>query len=178
MRVVQPARVWLSDTALAGMQAEAARYDPDETGGMLLGWEDPDKQELVIAQTLGPGPNADHRRVTFRPDADWQQHELERIYLATDGKLTFLGDWHVHPAGGLGLSRRDRKTMAKVAVTEEARCPHPVTVLLAGEPEGTYQLGAWVWSPRTWPWVYGQVTEIPLCVWTTDETDRFWEHLS
>lgn len=172
---MQPARVWLTDTALSAMEAEAERADPDETGGMLLGWDNPDMEEFVIAVVLGPGPGADHRRTTFRPDAEWQQVELERLYLATDGKLTFLGDWHVHPAGGFGLSRRDRKTMAMVAVTEDARCPHPITVLLAGTPNSSYRRGAWVWSSRPWPRIYGQVTEVPLYVWGTGSADRFWE---
>lgn len=140
---MRPARVWLTDTALSAMETEAERTHPDETGGMLLGWDNPDREEFVIASALGPGPKAEHRRTTFRPDARWQQGELERMYIATDGKVTFLGDWHVHPCGGLGLSRRDRKTMAKVAASAEARTPHPITVLLAGAPGGTYQRGVW-----------------------------------
>lgn len=95
--------------------------------------------------------------------------------MATDGKLTFLGDWHVHPEGGLGLSRRDRKTMAKVATCSDARCPHPITILLAGPDDELYRMGAWTWSPRPWPRIYGEAVPVSLSLWEPSPRQRFWE---
>ncbi len=140
---------------------------------MLLGWDDPGRKQVVVATLLGPGPRAEHNRATFRPDGTWQQAQLDQIYPRTDGKLTFLGDWHVHPAGGLGISRRDRKTMALVALSRDARCPHPI--LLAASTDGSFRTGAWTWSPRRWPRLYGDAVRLDLSVWEPAAAERFWD---
>lgn len=64
--------LWLSDAVWDDMVAEAGRAAPDETGGMLLGWENPDRDEIVVSAIVGPGPRATHSRLRFRPDAEWQ----------------------------------------------------------------------------------------------------------
>lgn len=135
--------VWITDQTVAAMTAEAERCHPYETGGMLLGWMNDDRHELVVVTVLGPGPEAEHERVRFRPDADWQQRHLDDTYVRTDGRVTFVGDWHVHPEGGFGMSRRDRKTMGSTATDPDARCPHPVMALLARTADDEYRVGAW-----------------------------------
>ncbi len=156
------------------MRQEAARAHPHETGGMLLGWNNKERNEIVVAASIGPGPKAGHTRASFRPDGAWQQVELERMYSRTDGKLTFLGDWHVHPAGGPAMSRRDRKTLAHVARTPEARCSTPVTVLLARAPDDTYCVGAWM-RRRRWSLLARRTMELDVTQWETTSAERFWE---
>ncbi|MEX1112942.1 MAG: Mov34/MPN/PAD-1 family protein [Patescibacteria group bacterium] len=126
--------VWVNRSAVADMVAEAERAHPDETGGMRLGWTNLDRKEVVVATTVGPGPIAEHHPTRFAPDADWQQTHLDAVYRRTSTKITYLGDWHVHPQGGFGMSRRDRRTMAHTANAPEARCPHPLMALLFVQP--------------------------------------------
>lgn len=115
--------IWLTEDVADAMVAEAERTAPDETGGMLLGWDNPERDEIVVATSIGPGPDATHRLTTFHPDGAWQQAQLDVEYEKSEGRITYLGDWHVHPRGGFGMSRQDRRTMARTASHGDARCP-------------------------------------------------------
>ena len=119
------------------MQHEASSHAPYETGGLLLGYRH-SPQELVITDIIGAGPTAIHRRTSFQPDSDWQTAELARRYAAADRRLHYLGDWHSHPGGTSTLSATDRRTMRCIARSDEARCPQPIMVVLAGEEPWTF----------------------------------------
>jgi len=139
---------------------------------MLLGWSNPSRNESAIALATGPGPRAVHRPTSFNLDGEWQQEQLDLVYLRTEGRLTFLGDWHVHPSGGLGLSRRDRRTLALTARDSGARCPSPLSVLLARRSDA-YELAAWRWTPSRWP-LGGQPSEVQVKRWRIRTEDRHW----
>ncbi len=174
MQLVQHRTVWVADAALEAMIAEARRTHPLETGGMLLGWQNPDRNEAVVVAIVGPGPNADHRRSSFAAHGLWQQAQLDRVYRSTDGKVTYLGDWHVHPAGGFGMSRRDRRTMRATAVSETARCPNPLMALLAGADGDGYNFGIWTWRPSRIPLHAGFAGELETRTWEPSKAEMFW----
>lgn len=130
---IVPGRLWLAEDALAAMLAEARRTEPLESGGVLLGWQDPAGSELVVAHALGPGPDAIHRRTKFSPDTDWQRAEIAAAYEASGRRVSYLGDWHSHPGGGELPSRRDEKTARRISRSRSARAPRPVMLILAGK---------------------------------------------
>ena len=163
--------IWLSTDAVGSMVVEAARTDPDETGGMLLGWENPQRNEIVVLAILGPGPGAVHTPSSFKPDGAWQQDELATFYERSKGVVTYLGDWHVHPGGGFGLSRRDRRTMAKTAAHPDARCPRPLMGLLAPY-DDDYRLGVWLWEPSWIHRLIGRVVKLTTRTWEPSLDDR------
>lgn len=171
--------VWVNTYALADMTAEAERAHPDETGGMLLGWDNPNRQEIVVATTIGPGPDGRHLHARFVPDSHWQQQRLEQIYRRTDGKVSYLGDWHVHPQGAFGMSRLDRRTMQAIAAAPEARCPNPFMGLLARKREdGKYRFGVWRWRPCWLPLHPGHATRLTVREWQpTTKDEDFWTTL-
>lgn len=142
------ATLWWERTALQHTINEAATRWPLETGGMLLGWR-ASTDEVVVTTVIGPGANAEHNLTSFRPDAAWQQEQIEKVYSRTERRVTYLGDWHSHPGGSLTLSPRDVKTLRRIARHPEARAAAPVMVVLAGGSAdwhvGPYQLrSAWV----------------------------------
>jgi hypothetical protein len=51
---------WLHSAVAASLTAQADRHTPNETGGILLGYRH-DTDTVVINDTIGPGPNAEHR---------------------------------------------------------------------------------------------------------------------
>lgn len=167
--------VWVNRSAMAGMTDEAERAHSGETGGMLLGWVNSSRSEVVVATIVGPGPDAEHHPTRFVPDADWQQTHLGAAYRRTGGKLTYLGDWHVHPQGGYGMSRRDCRAMARIASTPEARCAHPLMALLARNcADGAYQFGVWSWYPSWMPFHPGHTTELTVREWSPCDNEDFW----
>lgn len=134
---------WWAQDALDQAVAEADRTFPMETGGVLLGWR-ASTSEVVITDLVGPGPRAEHHRVWFRPDADWQQEQIDARYAQSGRTVTYLGDWHTHPNGNPVLSRKDLRTLRRISRHADARIPQPVMAVVAGGPE--WRLG--VRQPR------------------------------
>lgn len=142
------ARILLSERVLAEMEQEARRRAPDESGGILLGYAGrKDPSVLSVLFQIGPGPRAVHERHRFEPDGPWQERQVAAAYERSGRIATYLGDWHSHPNGPGRPSGLDRSTARKIAHATEARCPHPLMVILAGGREkwevGAHRFGRW-----------------------------------
>lgn len=141
-------RLRLPETVLAEMEREAERHAPDESGGVLLGYPSrEDRRVLTALFQVGPGPDAIHRPHRFEPDGPWQERQVAAVYERSGGVATYLGDWHSHPGGVGRPSGLDRATARRIARAPEARCPHPLMVILAGGREewevAAHRLGRW-----------------------------------
>lgn len=140
-------KAWVPTTVTHVMREEAMRTFPLESGGVLLGYWADEFQEVVITHATGPGSNAVHRRHSFVPDHEFQEAEVARIYQESGRISGYLGDWHSHPLGDVNLSRRDRRTLRRIAGHEEARAPVPVMAVVAGS-EHTWLLAVWRYAPK------------------------------
>lgn len=109
------------------------------------------------------GPAAIHRRTSFEPDSDWQTAELASRYAAAERRLHYLGDWHTHPGGTNKLSITDRRTMRCIARSHQARCPHPIMAVLAGEEPWALV----VWQYRARPRWRNRIEELSIKVYDT-----------
>lgn len=142
------------------MRAEAARRDPYETGGVLLGYLAEDA--AVVADMVGPGPDALHGPNGFVPDAEFQEVEIARRYGASGRIVTYMGDWHSHPRGLGRVSRLDLRTLHAIAREPAARVPAPIMLIVFdGDP---WRLAAWIWAPIRIPYLatIPRATEIRL----------------
>lgn len=124
--------LWLTDRAAADIHKHADTKVPFETGGVLVGWHLGGPAEIVVARAIGPGPNAVHERTRFIPDGAWTDEQVGRVYEASGRLVTYVGDWHSHPGGSPSLSGTDVETLRRISRLPEARCPHPVMVVVAG----------------------------------------------
>lgn len=124
-------KVWVAETALERMTADAQEHFPLETGGVLVGYF-ADNGDAVIRTVIGAGPGARHQRLRFEPDHGWQCHRLDELYAGSKGLMVYLGDWHTHPRGSPSMSWLDRRTLLKIAQHPEARCASPLMVIGAG----------------------------------------------
>jgi integrative and conjugative element protein (TIGR02256 family) len=122
---------WWAQDALDAALAEADRAFPLETGGVLLGWR-ASTTEVVVTHLVGPGSGAVHHRVWFRPDAEWQQEQIDACYVQSGRTVTYLGDWHTHPNGSPVLSRKDLRTLRRISRHADARIARPVMAVFAG----------------------------------------------
>jgi integrative and conjugative element protein (TIGR02256 family) len=150
-----PLTLWIEESILVELAGEADDHVPNETGGVLLGYRTGD--EVVVRSAIGAGPAATRWSTGFRPDNEFQEGEIERLFRSSAGVLTYLGDWHSHPATGPEPSRRDRKTLRRIASDPEAECPTPVMVILERKDIDAWTAGCWVaglgrfgrWGPLT-----------------------------
>ena len=128
------ADLWLQEQVYQQMLEESLRAYPLETGGMLVGYFL--VAGAVVTYYIGPGSNASHERHTFTPDTEFQVGILDDLYKRTNGKATYLGEWHTHPDGRTRLSGLDVRTLRSISRDSGARAPYPAMLILAGGPEG------------------------------------------
>jgi len=124
-------KFWIAKTLYRKMCDFADRSFPYETGGILVGYV-ADNCDVVVKAIIGPGPNARHRRYRFKPDAEYQQTQLEAHHSRTNGEETYLGDWHTHPRGTPSLSYIDKRTLARIASSPPSGTVTPVMSILGG----------------------------------------------
>ena len=67
-------RCYVPRRVINHMAAEANARTPLETGGVLLGFADP--QNVWIETAIGPGPRALHQRTSFVPDGDYDLRHI------------------------------------------------------------------------------------------------------
>jgi integrative and conjugative element protein (TIGR02256 family) len=137
---VDRASVWWVEDALYAFVREAEQWWPLETGASLLGYQS--DKAYVVTELVPAGTRARRRRGSFRPDGRWQAAEIARRYAESGRISTYLGDVHSHPAGDCALSRRDRRTVRRIARHSAARQSAPLMAVLAGDRDG-WHLGVW-----------------------------------
>mgnify|MGYP001590345474 FL=1 len=137
--------VWVPSKLLDEMSALAASAYPDETGGVLMGYDA--GNGLVVTAMAGPGPEAIHERQAFAPDSAYHEAQIARIYRESGRRHTYLGDWHSHPDGGATLTYRDKRTLRAIASYRPARASSPIMGILAGG--DAWCLTVWRCFPRS-----------------------------
>ena len=106
----------------------AAHY-PNETGGMLLGYVNGNHR--VVTALIDAGPNAEHGSYRMLPDNVYQQVKLLEHFENTNGRESFLGEWHSHPESAPMMSRTDRWTLHRVT-TQGKHLPALPVMMIAG----------------------------------------------
>ena len=140
--------VKFSQSSIRKMIVEAGSSVPDETGGILLGYWTVEFKEAIVLYAIGPGPCAIRSPAKFYPDGEYHWKVIEQIFTTTNGKVTYLGDWHSHPQGGRNLSWLDRSTLKKIAQTPESQTNHPLMVILMGH--DSWVINVWGYDHRPW----------------------------
>lgn len=121
-------RCWIAEHALTDLWAEAKQWRLRETGGALLGWRD--GRDAVVAQILGPGPNAKHGFFSFEPDFEWQVEQGRRIYNSSNRCIAYIGDWHTHPFAAPSPSWTDRNAAKQISEDADFRAPEPLSLII------------------------------------------------
>ncbi len=135
---------WISRGALEGIAIEAERTARLETGGVLIGYC-AGTADVVVTQSIGPGPKAVHGEIRFVPDADYHESSIAKVYAASGRRHVYLGDWHTHPGADVELSKRDCRVLKRIAETKGARMPHPIMGIVGGELR--WSLAVWRYTP-------------------------------
>lgn len=158
-RALNRPTAWLAEGALEDMLAEGQRRLPQETGGILMGYQT--EAAVVITDVIGPGPAALHKRKNFVPDAAFQEGEIGRIYGSSGRIHTYLGDWHTHPGADAVPSPRDIATLQRIAETPTARMPSPVMAILAYRAR-EWWIQVWHYSEHNRP----RIQALPITFYT------------
>ncbi|PLX47374.1 MAG: hypothetical protein C0613_14390 [Desulfobulbaceae bacterium] len=137
---------WIAEVAFEELLMEAQDKFPNETGGIFMGYQAKDGQDLVVTNVIGPGPNAVHKPCGYIPDVTFQEQQIAKIYRESGQLDTYLGDWHTHPLGKTLLSRKDKRTLRRIARHTEARIAQPIMAVLACSEPAEFSI--WRYSDR------------------------------
>ncbi|WP_083251466.1 Mov34/MPN/PAD-1 family protein [Acidihalobacter yilgarnensis] len=121
--------LWLpSNLLIDHVYSDALKNDPDETGGMLLGYVN--REHRVITALVDAGPKAVRSSYFMKPDDIYQQQKLQEHFELTEGRETYIGEWHSHPNSPPEMSKTDRKTLHRVTIKATNLPALPVMVIL------------------------------------------------
>ncbi|MDA8118696.1 MAG: Mov34/MPN/PAD-1 family protein [Gammaproteobacteria bacterium] len=124
---------------------DIATHHPNETGGMLLGYVNGNQR--VVTALIGAGPNAEHEQYRMLPDNGYQQAMLREHFENTNGRESFLGEWHSHPESAPIMSWTDRRTLHRVT-TRGKHLPALPVMMIAGVETGDQELSFRVYRRR------------------------------
>lgn len=102
---------------------------PWEVGGWLQGYWSAERGAVVVTHHTPPASRGTGFGVTI--SGRGHRRRFDRIYDETDGRATFLGDWHSHPAGPASPSHRDVLAMAQLATDPDYGTPTPLIAIVA-----------------------------------------------
>jgi integrative and conjugative element protein (TIGR02256 family) len=92
---MQKMKVHYHHSALDVFHNEVAKFGTMETGGVLLGWLE--NEIIVVAKATDSGPNAIHEKIYFRADSNYIDMVIDMEHANSNGKLSYVGEWHTHP---------------------------------------------------------------------------------
>lgn len=127
-------KLWIPNKLYQILVSEADENVPFETGGVFMGYYAKD-QDIVVTNLISAGENAIRKKTRFTPDQDYQLEEIANLYKITGGDVTYLGDWHTHPSNKAELSFLDKRTLTKIACTQESKNKTPIMIILGTYPE-------------------------------------------
>lgn len=94
-----------------GLLDEARRYRaeslPEETGGIVFGVIDQKDRTITLVKACSAPPNSQSSRSSFSRGAYESSDILDDCHERTAGVVSYVGEWHSHPAGCNALPSQD-----------------------------------------------------------------------
>ncbi len=115
--------VYVETQVIQKIKNAAAKYVSLETGGILFGSIDRQRNKIYITGSYET--EANKKSCSFTRVIGERKYELIKLEKVTAGVIHYVGEWHSHPAGSNCLmSITDRKTMCQIAkALEQDRIP-------------------------------------------------------
>lgn len=115
---------------------------PNETGGVLVGVHDTQRQILYVVDALPSPPDSTEWPSLYIRGSQGLVRRIREIGQITDGQLVYVGEWHSHPRGcSPAASGDDRKVFSWLE--EHLRLEGlPPAMLIVGEGESALHVGS------------------------------------
>lgn len=131
-------QVTITSDSLSFMQSLISENTSIETGGVLAGQID-ESGNLIIANVSGPGPKAIKTENKFERDVEFCQKFLDDLYIESNQKIIYVGEWHSHPSSNNNPSGRDIASLSEIATQGNylTECPVMIIFSNSGVPSAT-----------------------------------------
>jgi integrative and conjugative element protein (TIGR02256 family) len=123
--------VVIEPMALKSMLDICSRADGLETGGVLIGSYSPFGDQVIVSRVTGPPRDSQRFRFNFIRGIAGLTRRFERAWRQG---LYYVGEWHLHPKGSPQPSKTDDKQVLEFSQQPDYRCPHPVLLVIGGDP--------------------------------------------
>ncbi|MCC6589054.1 MAG: ThiF family adenylyltransferase [Bryobacterales bacterium] len=123
---------------LQGLQEQRRRRLPNETGGVLVGHVDHDRNLVYLARQIPSPPDSEEWPSAYIRGCTGLPAEVARIEAVTDGWLTYLGEWHSHPSGSSPTASHDDLILLGWLRAHLAGTGRPGLMLIVADHYGIY----------------------------------------
>lgn len=124
----EPADVTIPKDCVTFMQDLITKKPTVETGGVMAGNVD-EKGNVNITHVSGPGPRAIQKATKFEKDVEFCQQFLDKLYVESNEKVVYVGEWHSHPSENNEPSGTDIKSLTEIAYQKEYLTDCPVMII-------------------------------------------------
>lgn len=101
-----------------------------ETGGVLAGYRD-GKENIFITDASGPGPKAVQSGSRFEKDITFCQHFLDELYIQTNNRIVYVGEWHSHLSNNNNPSGTDLRSLSEISSQKEYLTEKPIMIIFS-----------------------------------------------
>lgn len=96
---------------LNDLKTQMQQASPNETGGTLVGCANYKTKTIHVTDTIAAPPDSTANEVCFCRGKEGLVEVVQHINDKTGGQLGYIGEWHSHPDGPNGMSRKDNQTV-------------------------------------------------------------------
>lgn len=101
---------------------------PWEVGGWLLGYWSENDEAIVVTHATPPAVRGTALGITI--SGEGHRHRFDEAWKRSEGRITFLGDWHSHPGGPARPSSQDTRALRQLAEERDYGTPRPVAAIV------------------------------------------------
>lgn len=121
-------KVSIPESAVSFMQKLISKNSEIETGGVMAG-EINENGDITITDVSGPGPRAVQKATKFEKDVEYCQQFLDKLYIKSNQKVVYVGEWHSHPSLNNHPSGTDIKSLTEISVQKNYLTDCPVMII-------------------------------------------------
>ncbi len=138
-------RVVLSDKVREEITSLTEASPDSETGGILLGYID-DNRQAVVLRVTGPGPQASRSASHFEKDVQFIQSQVDTAASELGDRGSYIGEWHSHLEASPQPSAIDVRSLVGIvhAPNYLTRCPVMLIAGLAPDDGRVHNIRSWV----------------------------------
>lgn len=119
--------LYISNEVLYKIKEQLLYHYPKEFGGVFIGFKD---RNLIIIQDILIPDHFENGKTLFVRHPGTLNDRLELIFNETEGRTSYIGEWHSHPNSLANPSHTDINAMEEIAKDEKTGNPNPVLMIV------------------------------------------------
>lgn len=119
--------LYISNQTLGKIRLELLKHYPKEFGGVFVGFK---KEGLIVIEDVLIPDDFVNGKTEFVRHPGTLNDRLAKIFKETNGKTTYLGEWHSHPNASATPSSTDEKAMKEIAENIKIGNLNPVLMIV------------------------------------------------